>query len=514
MRTLANAMAAGRIHHAFVLTGIRGIGKTTTARIIARALNCIGADGQGGPTTKPCGVCPNCTMIAEDRHPDVLEMDAASRTGVGDIRELIDTVRYAPTAARYKIYIIDEVHMLSTAAFNALLKTLEEPPPHVKFIFATTEARKIPVTILSRCQRFDLRRITEAMLAEHLGAIAAKENEQVMPEALALMAQAAEGSVRDGLSLLDQALAQHGGAEPINEIQIRAMLGLADRAHTLSLLALVLEGKAAEACARLRELYAAGADPLLTMQDLLEFTHFITRIRLTPAVAADLTYAEAERALAAELAAKLSMPVLTRLWQMLLKTVAEVKLAPSPIAAAEMALVRIAYAAELPTPAELVAQAQTEARMEITQTQKKTLTPILPSPPEPSVIKPPAAIPPDFPALVAALQDAREALLAGQLQQFASLVDYAPPRLSLAMETGGGREFAAKLASALEALTGAPWQVILSEAHGAPTLKAQAEEKVAARKGAAATHPLVLEVMTHFPGTTLVDVQDTVNEPA
>ncbi|HUC11478.1 MAG TPA: DNA polymerase III subunit gamma/tau, partial [Stellaceae bacterium] len=280
VRTLSNAIATGRIAHAFILTGVRGVGKTTTARIIARALNCIGADGAGGPTAQPCGECIHCCSIAEDRHVDVIEMDAASRTGVDDIRELTDGVRYRPVSARYKVYIIDEVHMLSKNAFNALLKTLEEPPPAVVFVFATTEIHKVPVTVLSRCQRFSLRRVPAEMLAEHYRQVAAAEGVEVEAAALALLARAADGSVRDGLSLLDQAIALSGGR--VSEAAVRDMLGVADRGQVFDLLEMVLRGDAAAALAQFDRLYQEGADPLLVLQDLLDLSHFLTRLKLAP----------------------------------------------------------------------------------------------------------------------------------------------------------------------------------------------------------------------------------------
>ncbi|MFO0986215.1 MAG: DNA polymerase III subunit gamma/tau [Alphaproteobacteria bacterium] len=359
VRTLTNAIKTGRIAHAFVLTGVRGIGKTTTARIIARALNCVGLDGKGGPTIEPCGACEHCTQIAQDRHVDVIEMDAASRTGVDDIRDLIEGVQYRPVRARYKVYIIDEVHMLSKNAFNALLKTLEEPPEHVKFVFATTEIRKVPITVLSRCQRFDLRRLDREQLATHLAGIAAKENAKIAPDAIALLARAADGSVRDGLSLLDRAIAEADPAAEISAEQVRQMLGLADRTQTLDLFEIAMKGAVAEALAQARALYRAGADPLTLVQDLLEVTHNVTRLKLVADQAsADLSASEMQRA--KPLAEKLSVPVLSRAWQMLLKGVNEVQFAPQPMNALEMLLVRLAYVADLPTPGEIVARLQSE----------------------------------------------------------------------------------------------------------------------------------------------------------
>ncbi|HLF58927.1 MAG TPA: DNA polymerase III subunit gamma/tau, partial [Alphaproteobacteria bacterium] len=356
VRTLKNAIATGRLAQAFILTGVRGVGKTTTARIIARALNCVGPDGTGGPTVEPCGVCEHCRSIAEDRHVDVIEMDAASRTGVDDIRELIEGVRYRPVSARYKVYIIDEVHMLSKQAFNALLKTLEEPPEHVKFIFATTEVRRVPVTVLSRCQRFDLKRVEPDVLGAHLTRIAEQEGARIAPEAVALLARAADGSVRDGLSLLDTAIA-HGpseGNEAIGEDQIREMLGLADRSLVIDLFDRVMAGEIPSALDQLSSLYASGADPVVVMQDLLDVCHWLTRLKLVPGAAESPEVPAAERKRGAAMADKLSLATLARAWQMLLKGLSEVQVAPTPLAAAEMVLVRLGYAAELPNPAELV----------------------------------------------------------------------------------------------------------------------------------------------------------------
>src|SRR5215472_8246740 len=306
VRTLTNAIAGGRIAQGYMLTGVRGVGKTTTARILARAFNCIGPDGKGRPTATPCGQCRHCLAIAEDRHIDVIEMDAASRTGVGDIRELIEGVRYAPVEARFKIYIIDEVHMLSAQAFNALLKTLEEPPAHVKFIFATTDIRKVPVTVLSRCQRFDLRRVDSEALAAYYARIAAAEGARVAPGALALIARAADGSVRDGLSLLDRALALGDGGSGTGEVsedQTREMMGLADRSRLFDLFDLLMQGQTGGALALLAELYQSGADPALLLQDLLDLTHWLTRIKFVPEAADDPAAAEIERRRGCALAA-------------------------------------------------------------------------------------------------------------------------------------------------------------------------------------------------------------------
>src|SRR5688572_12193870 len=352
VRTLTNAIAQGRLAHSFMLTGVRGVGKTTTARILARCFNCIGPDGTGRPTATPCGQCEHCRAISEDRHVDVIEMDAASRTGIDDIRELIDGVRYRPVSARYKVYIIDEVHMLSEKAFNALLKTLEEPPEHVKFIFATTEIRKVPVTVLSRCQRFDLRRIGAEELTAYFLKIAAAEGAKVSDGAAAMIARAADGSARDGLSLLDQAIALAHGA--IDEAQVRDMLGLADRTQLIDLYDDVLKGKAPDALKRLTGMHQAGADAAIVLQDMLELTHWLTRAKITPEPLSDPATPEAERAWGAKMTPELSVPVLARLWQMPLKGLAEVQAAPQPLAAAEMVLIRLMHAANMPDPADLV----------------------------------------------------------------------------------------------------------------------------------------------------------------
>ncbi|MGB3315952.1 MAG: DNA polymerase III subunit gamma/tau, partial [Albidovulum sp.] len=352
VRTLKNAFAADRIAQAFIMTGIRGTGKTTTARIIAKGMNCVGPDGQGGPTTDPCGKCEHCVAIMEGRHVDVMEMDAASRTGVGDIREIIESVHYRAASARYKIYIIDEVHMLSTSAFNALLKTLEEPPAHVKFIFATTEIRKVPVTVLSRCQRFDLRRIEPEVMIALLKKIATAEKAEITDDALALITRAAEGSARDATSLLDQAIS-HGAGETTAD-QVRAMLGLADRGRVLDLFDLILKGDAAGALNEIGGQYSDGADPMAVLRDLAEITHWVSVIKITPEAADDPTVPPEERARGLQMAGDLPMRVLTRMWQMLLKALEEVAAAPNAMMAAEMAVIRMTHVADLPDPEQLM----------------------------------------------------------------------------------------------------------------------------------------------------------------
>ena len=352
VRTLKNAFDSDRIAHAFILTGVRGVGKTTTARIIAKGLNCIGKDGKGGATVAPCGSCEPCVAIAQGRHVDVLEMDAASRTGVDNIREIIDSVHYRAASARYKIYIIDEVHMLSSSAFNALLKTLEEPPAHVKFIFATTEIRKIPITVMSRCQRFDLRRIEAEVMAEFLQKIAKAEKAKIEPDALALLIRAGEGSVRDALSLLDQAIA-HSNSD-IKADKLRTMLGFADRGRTLDLFHFIMQGDAQSALAELAEQSAQGADPMAILSDLAEVTHWISVVKLSPEAAKDPTISPDVRDRGLQAAEALAMRGLARMWQMLLKALKEIKDAPNALMAAEMAIIRLTHIADLPSPDEII----------------------------------------------------------------------------------------------------------------------------------------------------------------
>ncbi|MGF1626278.1 MAG: DNA polymerase III subunit gamma/tau, partial [Alphaproteobacteria bacterium] len=360
VRTLTNAISAGRVHHAYMLTGVRGVGKTTTARVIARALNCIGVDGTGGPTPSPCGTCEHCVAIAEDRHVDVMEMDAASNTGVDNIREILDGVRYRPVTARTRVYIIDEVHMLSKNAFNALLKTLEEPPEHVVFVFATTEFRKVPITVVSRCMRFDLRRIDERVIAAHLARICAAEGREADEEALALLARAGDGSMRDALSLLDQGLATTGDAL-LDGQAVRAMLGLADRSQVADLFAALMDGNAPGALALFADMYRDGADPLAVNQDLLEVVHWLSRLAVAPDAARGDSVTEEMRARGQALADRLSVPKLTRAWQILLKGIAEIQAAPNARMALDMILIRLAYVRDLPDPGALAALLAGEA---------------------------------------------------------------------------------------------------------------------------------------------------------
>jgi len=516
VRTLTNAFASGRIAHAFMLTGVRGVGKTTTARIIARALNCLGPDGANDrPTITPCGVCANCRAIAEDRHPDVMEMDAASRTGVDDIREIIEGVRFRPLSARQKVYIIDEVHMLSRNAFNALLKTLEEPPAHVTFIFATTEIRKVPVTVLSRCQRFDLRRIDSARLAEHFRSIAAKEGASVEEGALRLIARAADGSVRDGLSLLDQAIALAGDG-PVTEASVRDMLGLADREAVFDLFEAVMSGRVAEALALLAEANSVGADPGVVIADLLAVTHTVTRLKLAPALAESAALSEAERTRGASLAAALPLPQLGRAWQMLLKGLAEVNEAPDRLAAAEMVLIRLAHVADLPTPGEIIRRLGSDQATSPSPPRAPgggggALRAIaggagrpLPEPaPEPA--PPPGSVPAiaslaDIAALAAAR---REPTLAALIASRVHLVRIEPGLLEIRPDEDAPRDLASRIAALLSEATGRRWTVAISTEAGSPTL-AELEQAEAARlRAAIEQEPLVRAILNTFPGATI-----------
>ncbi|MGE0093319.1 MAG: DNA polymerase III subunit gamma/tau [Alphaproteobacteria bacterium] len=540
VRTLTNAIRTDRIAHAYVLTGVRGVGKTTTARIIARVLNCVGPDGKGGPTAEPCGVCEHCRAIADDRHVDVIEMDAASRTGVDDIRDLTDGVRYAPMSARFKVYIVDEVHMLSKQAFNALLKTLEEPPPHVKFIFATTEIRKIPVTVLSRCQRFDLRRVEAEVLGPHLGAIAEKEGAKLAPDALALVARAADGSVRDGLSLLDRAIATYG-SDGIGADQIRDMIGLADRTQIFDLFEALMAGKAAETLDLFAEAGRSGADPLVVLQDLLELVHWITRVKIVPVTADDPVVPEAERVRGKAAAQKLSMAALSRAWQMLLKGLGEAQSAPSPAEAAEMALIRLAYVAELPTPAEIVERLQSTqasvsapasptppsgggetravgrgaptsdrsggsrptAQMRATEQPERQNEPVAQAAPEPVLPNPQT-----FAELVDLFGAKREVTLYSHLLSSVHLVRFEPGVLEFRPAQGAPAILANQVQKLVSEWTGRHWGVSVSRAEGQPTLTEQAKAKVDAQKADAATHPVVRAVLDAFPNAEIVAVHD------
>ena len=539
VRTLTNAIQSDRLAQAYILTGVRGVGKTTTARIIARALNCIGPDGKGGATAQPCGVCANCTAIAADRHVDVIEMDAASRTGIDDIRELIEGVRYRPVQARRKVYIIDEVHMLSKQAFNGLLKTLEEPPEHVVFIFATTEIRKVPVTVLSRCQRFDLRRVDQEVLRTHFARIAKAEAVEAEDAALALIARAADGSVRDGLSLLDQAIAL--GEGKVAADQVHDMLGLADRIRVLDLFEAVMRGQAAEALAILGGLHDAGADPAVVLQDLLELSHLVTKAKVVPETLGGIEVPEAERVRGKALAEGLSMAALTRAWQILLKGMDEVRFAPAPLRAAEMVLIRLAYASDLPSPAELVARlgegrnataspsaapasggasgprAQAGGpRSSGGRTQTAALpdnrpeisTPDASPHGEPTAQADLAVMPSSFAEVLALVRARRETILASHLAGDVHLVRFERGRIELRPNERAPRNFAGSLSRILQEATGERWVVSISQEQGEATLRDQEQAAAERARKEILNLPLVRAVLETFPGARLKDPRE------
>jgi DNA polymerase-3 subunit gamma/tau len=543
VRTVSNAFETGRIPQAWILTGVRGVGKTTTARILARALNYELPDGSvKGPTIHMPVPGVHCQAIMESRHMDVLEMDAASHTGVDDVRQINDSVRYAPASARYKVYIIDEVHMLSTAAFNAFLKTLEEPPEHAKFVFATTEIRKVPVTVLSRCQRFDMRRVDADVLMAHLGNIAAKENVEVEPDALGIIARAAEGSVRDSLSLLDQAIAHAAGV--VRADAVRQMLGLADRTRVIDLFDSLARGDIASAFKEFREQYDTGADPIVVLSDLAEFVNFVTRVKIVPATADNVAFGETERVRARDFAAKLSMRVLSRMWQMLLKGITEAQGATRPAAAAEMVLVRIAYVADMPTPDEAIRMLEQNggaSPVVAASAAPSRAVPAAPvssmqaSPPRGSVSGPragaetsarpqmtapmaeaqsaPALRIASFPELVALAAEKRDLLTKAALEADVRLVRIEDGRLELAMERSAARTLINDLSRKLEQWTGRRWTVIVSNEPGQPTLRSQSELQKSQRERAAEADPRVQEVLARFPGAKVVEVRKLAPEP-
>jgi DNA polymerase-3 subunit gamma/tau len=551
VRTLSNAFESGRIPQAWILTGVRGVGKTTTARILARGLNYELPDGSiKSPTIRMPVLGVHCAAIMQSRHVDVLEMDAASHNGVDDIRQINDAVRYAPVSARYKVYILDEVHMLSTQAFNALLKTLEEPPPHAKFVFATTEIREVPITVLSRCQRFDLRRVESDRLVRHLDGILAKENVSAEPEALALIARAAEGSVRDSLSLLDQAISHAAGS--IRAEDVRQMLGLADRSRIIELFDALMSGDIARALGELRDQYDSGADPMVALTDLADFTHFVTRVKIVPSVAEDRTLAEIERKRGRAFAAGLSIPVLSRTWQMLLKGIAEVQNAARPIAAAEMVLVRIAYAAHLPSPEEVIRSlgdasqrpAAAPGRSDGVTTAAPVGSALAQSYSAPAgsreaghslarftaassaavnrdpVVRgvaasatSPAAVPARTPAfarftdLIAFVGAQRELQLKAALERDVRLVRFEDGRLEIALEPTASKAVVGDLGPRLSALTGRRWMVIVSTQAGEATVRSQLDARREEFRRGVQADQLVQSVLAKFPGAEIVAVR-------
>lgn len=525
VKTLAHGLAANRLPHAFILHGIRGVGKTTTARILAKALNCVGPDGQGLPTANPCGVCASCIAITQDRHLDVVEMDAASRTGIDDIREVIEAARYKAVNGRYKIYIIDEVHMLSRSAFNALLKTLEEPPAHVKFIFATTELKKIPDTVLSRCMRFDLARITPQILFTHFQEIAAKEKISVEDEAMALIVRAADGSARDGLSLLDQAIALSDGQ--VTAIIVRDMLGLVDRGRLFTLIDALFRGDVMAALTQTRDLFAKGSDPVVMLQDLLDLIYWVTCLKSSPKLQHDVTCPAADRQQGGELAAKLSMPVLMRAWQVLSAGYEEVNRSPLPLQAMEMVLIRLCYLSDLPSAEDILATLQGRLPTPKIAAASPLISPLLPSPEDeptasmiltaaPLTMNPPVRnigesekksplfpMPLGFQDLLTLLSDAKEPIIYSHVVHDVHLVDYTPGKMTVRLNEATSPQFIPQLQSTLSQLTGQPWEIILSDQAGAQTISDQKKAHQGQLIEDSKNNPIVQTLLENFPTATL-----------
>lgn len=507
VQTLTNAIKNNRLHHAYILTGIRGVGKTTTARIIAKALNCTGKDGHGGPTINPCGICENCRAISESRHIDVLELDAASRTGVDDVREILDGVRYKPTNARYKIYIIDEVHMLSKSAFNALLKTLEEPPSHVIFIFATTEIRKVPITVLSRCQRFDLQRLTIDTLVTHFKNIIAKEGLSAEDEALHLIAKAADGSCRDGLSLLDQAISLGGGA--VKTDVVKNMIGLADRSQTFDLFEKLLAGKVDAVVQNLAEMYKNGATPLTVLQDLINITHLLAKVKIIPAFANDDSLSESEKEFCARVAPNAPIAILSKIWQMMIKGLSELSLAPVQIDALEMILIRIAYSASLPTPLEILndVKKKSELAPAITVTPKSEQAQ--------SVVAAPSVVPTEVSSegkglvfntpeeLAAYLESSKKVLLAYTFKHDISFSEFAPSKMKITISDKINNDFLLNLQHVLIEATGSKWDIEVLRGYLGETIADKEEAADNANKKSVSDLPLVKAILAEFKGSKI-----------
>ena len=513
VQTLANAIRRDRLAHAFLMTGVRGVGKTSTARLIAKSLNCIGPDGEGGPTIDPCGVCEPCRAIAEGRHIDVIEMDAASHTGVDDVREIIEAVRYAAVSARYKIYIIDEVHMLSRNAFNALLKTLEEPPSHVKFLFATTEVDKLPVTVLSRTQRFDLRRIPTERLAEHFAWVCEQEQVAAEPEALALVAAAAEGSVRDGLSILDQAIAHadledDGSGGLVTAARVRDMLGLADAGAQRRLLGAILEGEPKQMLDAVADQYALGVEPLALMRALMDVVHRITVMQIGGAMP-DL-HGEEERGQLSDWAGRLTPGQLHRLWQLLLKGYDEVKTAPDPLVSAQMALLRLIHAADAPDPGSLVRKMEELAKgLPATPAESASS----PASPAPSAAAPPRSatpLPPaDFASLVNRVEEAGEYIAASIMRLQLRVVSLEDGVITFARAPEYRDKIEAELRTALQRATGRSWKLAeITDPAAPPSLAEAAQAEAAALRDAMENHPLMQAARAAFPQAELLDEKE------
>lgn len=502
VQTLTNAIQNNRLHHAYILTGIRGVGKTTTARLIARALNCIGADGKGGPTIHPCGICDNCKAIATGRHMDVMELDAASHTGVDDVRELLDSVRYAPTNARYKIYIIDEVHMLSKGAFNALLKTLEEPPAHVKFIFATTEIRKVPVTILSRCQRFDLQRLSVETLTHLFSKILNNENIPAEAEALDVLAKAADGSARDGLSLLDQSIVLSNAN--IKTDVVKKMLGLADRSQTLSLFEKLIKGEMEAVLTSVSEQYVNGATPMIILQDLINITHDMAKVKIVPSLLNSTSFSEIEKQTFMNLSNNCSLAILSKIWQMLIKGISELNIAPSSVQALEMILLRVAYSASLPTPYEIlndvkknsdlstpaapqISSAVIEKKNNIiennTTTEYLTLNRLE-----------------DF---LAYLEQSKKALIEYTIKNDVSINSFDNGKISMNISDNIHQDFIMNLHKLLTDITGKKWEIDIVKGDLGQTIADKEKSIVEATKKNVAEYPLVKKILEEFKGSRI-----------
>ncbi len=526
VRTLKNAFDADRIAQAFMMTGIRGVGKTTTARIIAKGMNCIGLEGDTGPTTSPCGQCEHCVAISEGRHVDVLEMDAASRTGVDDIREIIDSVQYRAASARFKIYIIDEVHMLSNNAFNALLKTLEEPPEHVKFIFATTEIRKVPVTVLSRCQRFDLRRIEPEEMIKMLQNLAKLENASISNEALALITRASEGSARDAQSLLDQAISHGAGKTSVD--QVREMLGLADRGRVLDLFEFIMRGQAKEALNELGSQYSDGADPIGIIRDLAEVTHWVSVIKITPDAADDPTVSPDEKTRGQAFSQSLSMRILTRTWQLLLKALEEIASAPNPMMAAEMAVIRITHVSDLPSPEELVKKlTSTNSDSEgvkkrnsggsVSNTTSSNFKPTQQTETRPIKNEGNTALAldtetlalqyPTFESVLEIIRKFRDMKLLIDVENSVRLSSYVPGRIEFTPTENAPKDLAQRLGQLLQNWTGFRWAITVVGNCSGETIQEQRNAKDATLKREAKLHPFVKTVFENFPKASIIEIK-------
>lgn len=522
VQTLTNAIQNNRLHHAYILTGIRGVGKTTTARLIARALNCTGADGKGGPTIHPCGVCDNCKAIAAGRHMDVMELDAASHTGVDDIRELLDSARYAPTNARYKVYIIDEVHMLSKGAFNALLKTLEEPPAHVKFIFATTEIRKVPVTILSRCQRFDLQRLSVETLTQLFTKILANENIPAETEALDIIAKAADGSARDGLSLLDQTIVLSNGN--INTDVVKKMLGLADRSQTLTLFENLVNGNMEAVLKDISEQYTNGATPMIVLQDLINITHDLAKVKIIPALLNSTSLSEIEKKTFATLSTSCSLAVLSKIWQMLIKGISEINMAPSAVEALEMILLRVAYSASLPTPYEILNEVKKNSDLAGTSSVYSGQSALLQN----SAAAVPVSVPPsgtekknDLTATVSAgetsgfntvedllryLEGTKKALIEYSIKHDVCIREFSDGHIAMNIAPSIHQDFIMNLHKLLSEATGRQWEIEIIKGDLGETIADKEKSAAEATKKNVSEYPLVKKILEEFKGAKIETV--------